>query len=84
MIEEVVDIDPSDASPVESKCAILDPTDDSIWQLIKEVESTPALGYGWSKSTANETLMKKLNIDVKNIVSSLYNARHIEICVICP
>lgn len=40
----------------------------SVWGHLKELETSNALSYQWSSSTANKTLLSSLNIDCRNIV----------------
>lgn len=40
----------------------------SVWGHLKELETSHALSYQWSNSTANKTLLSSLNIDCRNIV----------------
>lgn len=40
----------------------------SVWGNLKELETSHALSYQWSNSTANKTLLSSLNIDCRNIV----------------
>ncbi|KAK6638733.1 hypothetical protein RUM43_007000 [Polyplax serrata] len=40
----------------------------SVWGHLKELETSNALSYQWSSSTANKTLLSSLNIDCRNIL----------------
>ncbi len=41
-----------------------------VWNNLKDVEKTDALGYQWDKSNNNALLLKSLSIDTRNIVST--------------
>lgn len=41
-----------------------------IFELLKDITDTPALSYRWPKSTSQKLLLKALNIDERNIVST--------------
>ena len=43
--------------------------DISVWNNLKDLESTDALQYTWSKSDHNRKLLTAINIDTRNIVS---------------
>jgi len=45
------------------------PGGDLVWTQIYEIETTPALGLKWSRTTSQSQLMKLLKIDPRNIVS---------------
>ena len=42
-----------------------------LWQNLKNLESTNALHYTWNKSTHSKRLLSAINIDTRNIVSTI-------------
>lgn len=44
-----------------------------MWQGLKDVDSSPALNYNWTKSESNNVFLASLSIDSRNIVSSIQN-----------
>jgi len=42
-----------------------------VWQGLKDVDSSPALNYNWTKSESNNVFLASLSIDSRNIVSSI-------------
>lgn len=42
-----------------------------MWQGLKDVDSSPALNYNWTKSESNNVFLASLSIDSRNIVSSI-------------
>jgi len=41
-----------------------------VWQSLKDVDSSPALNYNWTKSESNNVFLASLSIDSRNIVRS--------------
>lgn len=46
--------------------------DDLVFNRLRDITDTPALGYQWSKSTSQKMLLNSLNIDARNIVSNVF------------
>lgn len=44
-----------------------------MWQGLKDVDSSPALNYNWTKSESNNVFLASLSIDSRNIVSLIQN-----------
>jgi len=44
-----------------------------VWQGLKDVDSSPALNYNWTKSESNNVFLASLSIDSRNIVSLIQN-----------
>lgn len=44
-----------------------------VWQSLKDVDSSPALNYNWTKSESNNVFLASLSIDSRNIVRSAQN-----------
>jgi hypothetical protein len=44
-----------------------------VWQGLKDVDSSPALNYNWTKSESNNFFLASLSIDSRNIVSLIQN-----------
>lgn len=45
----------------------------SVWGHLKELETSHALSYQWSNSSANKFLLSSLNIDSRYVVSNYFN-----------
>jgi len=41
-----------------------------VWLSLKDVDSSPALNYNWTKSESNNVFLASLSIDSRNIVRS--------------
>ncbi|XP_015363549.1 PREDICTED: putative uncharacterized protein DDB_G0282133 isoform X2 [Diuraphis noxia] len=42
--------------------------DSQVWQSLKDVDSSPALNYNWTKSESNNVFLASLSIDSRNIL----------------
>lgn len=61
----------SDPPPASIQSSLLK-EDDPVWARLVPLELSPALSYQWTESLANRNLLAALNIDSRNIVSTIY------------
>lgn len=49
------------------------PENDKVFNLVKDIMETNALKFQWANSSSQKVLLKALNIDIRNIVSFVFN-----------